>query len=1599
MKKRLLAGLLSLSITFSGIMPARAAELMIEESAAEEEAGIVEVQDPMENGNLDYHTDEFAGNQNEVSGVVDSPVEEDAENLEADPEALISDGLSGEELEVGELIPEQESSDNIDELIGSIDSPAPAVGETFEETTTDEEFADENLALESILTEEVDPDENIDLAGAGSGTCGANLTWTLDSKGTTLTISGSGAMDDYKSDDEVPWHESASSIKNVVIEDGVTSIGNKAFYFFFNMTSVTIPESVTYIGDSAFWHCQGLTSISIPNNVTNIGNSAFGGCTGLSGIRIPSGVTNIGDKAFYGCSNLQYITVADNNEYYSSKDGVLFNKAKTDLICCPVGKTGDYQIPDSVTNIWEEAFNYCKKLNSITIPGSVTSIGDKAFSTCTGLISLTVAESNVYYSSQDGVLFNKQKTELLCCPGGKVGDYNIPNGVESIGRGAFEYCEELTGISLPDSVTNIGDYAFSNCWSIESIIIPDRVVSIGNHAFDGCDRLIGIIIPDSVVTIGDSAFNRCTGIASVTIGKGTTSIGDSAFANCYNLTSIIIPYNVTTIGYKTFSGARLTSITLPAGVTRIADGAFESCYSLSDVYYAGSEEDWGTISIADDNYPLFSATIHYNAGDYEDPSDSTVASGACGDNLTWALDDQGVLTISGSGEMWNYSLDGSGLLPPWNEEGWYSSIKEVVIGNEVASIGSYAFCDCSGLERVTIPESVIDIGEYAFYNCMSLTSVTLPTNIQEIKPGSFAECQALESVTVPGGVMFIGYQAFNGCIQLKDVYYNGTEEEWNSIPIEYENDPLITAKKHCMQIVSIELSASQLTANTNKEINLTGTLKGTDAPEISKLLFQITQTDGNVANVNIKPASIEKEEDGAYTFSQAVTFREAGEYDIKVSYEDSFCEGKAYVLEKVKGLKNTSDDDIRAERGISIIWDESYGDLYQIQSSKDADFSEVVDDYITDEEEYAVESLERFTLYYFRVRNVLNQEIAFYGEWSDSIKILSSNTMLLTDTWNFENPTSKIPVGIYRMFFEEASAKFLQREDNGTRGHCAGMVLSASSSFVGYPGWGEGVTLNEVDKNDFNNDLGCTAIDFVDYAYTYQNVPSFQDGLDYSMDNLRDAVSAFQTNAGNPVFIGMQYEKGGHAVLGYRITEETNDHTKIAVYDCNRPNQKCYVILNGRKGNYTGWKYKGSLNWSSDLPNSKICYADQTIQFVSDYDSKYASDYTLLKTKKNLLGSIILGINPPIGLIMLLDYDLQDVIPIKRFNGIGKDVYNEFWIKNDGPVTFTDLSGEGDISLAGGQLEMTVDPADGCDLTIDLSKGEAVFTNCENDNISIKYELSSDYENSTVTTITGISNGDSKTIQDAEGNIIFTGLENCNITLDANIENVDGTTTATSLDGRKLSGLDPSKEYIVYEIDKKELEIYEDKDENGSFETPVTERKLFSDVTNPNDFFYEPIYWAVDNGITTGYKDNTFRPYNNCNRAAVVTFLWRLAGKPDMGITNAFSDMTGNEDFDHAITWAAAEGITTGYKDGTFRPWDTCHRAAIVTFLWRYAGKPEPTSMASFTDMTGNDDFNKAISWAAEKGITNGYDDGTFRPWNQCLRLAVASFLYRYAHL
>ena len=308
--------------------------------------------------------------------------------------------------------------------------------------------------------------------------------------------------------------QGAITIPSQINGKPVTSIGGAAFYYCSSLTSITIPNSVTSIGSNAFEDCHSLTGITIPNSVTSIGWDAFEDCHSLTSVTIGNSVTSIGVRAFNGCKKLTQINVDKANTTYSSVNGVLFNKDKTELIKYPEGKADtSYAIPNGVTSIggWAfsgcssltsvtigngvtsidcYAFGYCSRLTSITIPDSVTSIDGSAFDGCKKLTQINVDTANTAYSSVNGVLFNKEKTELIRYPKGKADtSYSIPDGVTIIGKNAFAWCDSLRSITIPDGVTIIDRGAFQYCRSLTSITIPDSVTYISAEAFDGCDSL------------------------------------------------------------------------------------------------------------------------------------------------------------------------------------------------------------------------------------------------------------------------------------------------------------------------------------------------------------------------------------------------------------------------------------------------------------------------------------------------------------------------------------------------------------------------------------------------------------------------------------------------------------------------------------------------------------------------------------------------------------------------------------------------------------------------------------------------------------------------------------------------------------------------------------------------------------------------------------------------------------------------------------------------------------------------------------------------------------------------------------------------------
>jgi len=262
-------------------------------------------------------------------------------------------------------------------------------------------------------------------AAATSGSCGKNLTWKFDTKTGTLTISGTGPMNEY--DGYAPWRDISEGIRKVVIRKGVTSICNGAFNNvindYDNLKTVIIPDSVTSIGKCAFYRCKGLTSVNIPDSVTTIGDYAFYWCNGLTSVNIPDSVTSIGSGAFSCCNGLTSVTIPDSvttigDNAFSQCDGLT-----------------SVNIPDSVTSIGHGAFFWCKGLTSVTISGSVTSIADYTFAECLRLTSVT-----------------------------------IPDSVTSVGKCAFADCSGLTSVTIPDSVTSIGKWAFNNnCSSLKDV--------------------------------------------------------------------------------------------------------------------------------------------------------------------------------------------------------------------------------------------------------------------------------------------------------------------------------------------------------------------------------------------------------------------------------------------------------------------------------------------------------------------------------------------------------------------------------------------------------------------------------------------------------------------------------------------------------------------------------------------------------------------------------------------------------------------------------------------------------------------------------------------------------------------------------------------------------------------------------------------------------------------------------------------------------------------------------------------------------------------------------------------------------------------------
>ena len=587
-----------------------------------------------------------------------------------------------------------------------------------------------------------------------------------------------------------------SSLASVVIPSGVTNIGAFAFGKCGSLRSVEIPAGVTRIGEWAFDECCALSSINLSPGVSIIGERAFYGCSSLSSVEFPTSLTLIGPWVFGKCHRLKgayfkgdapnlgtdvflnsssvivnYLpgTKGWGKEFGGRPTAVWNQDAKIPYayttnngaitITKYTGPGGAVTIPSAinglpVTVIQDAAFFYCRELTSIVLLKNVTSIGGGVFPFCDRLASIEVDPANpAYYSTKDGVLFNKDKTCLVRYPGGKSGSYAIPSGVKNIGDNAFGGWSKLDSVTIPNGVTNIGQFAFDSCGNLTSIVIPESVVNLGTGAFQS-GGLKTVVISKATASIANYVFTDCRQLKDISVDRENSAycsvdgvLFDKGRTRLMSYPggkggSYQVPDGVNEINPAAFNGcAYLPSVTLPASVTRMGRDSFAKCGDLMAVYFNGNAP-W-----ADENVFAESKKVvaYYRPGTTGwGPTFGGRPTAVWNGDATTAL--MPAATAQGP---FTYTTNNSAItITKYTGPGGAITIPNAINGLPVTVIRNGAFGCRGDLTNVTIPNSVTSIDETAFFYCSGLTHAVIPKSVTSINGDVFAGCSGLVSIEV-----------------------------------------------------------------------------------------------------------------------------------------------------------------------------------------------------------------------------------------------------------------------------------------------------------------------------------------------------------------------------------------------------------------------------------------------------------------------------------------------------------------------------------------------------------------------------------------------------------------------------------------------------------------------------------------------------------------------------------------------------------------------------------------------------------------------------------------------------------------------------------
>lgn len=684
--------------------------------------------------------------------------------------------------------------------------------------------------------------------GDYNGTCGDNLTWSLDAESGTLTVSGSGDMSDFIVGG-APWYSVRAYVKYVVVGDGVISIGNNAFYDCSALEKITLPQSLKSIDKNALRDCEKLKEAILPSSLEIVDTQAFY-ASGIEQISIPASVKNIGKDAFGWCMDLTSFSVDSDNRIYSSDNyGVLFNKDKSELIKFPCNSPEtDYSVAEGVKHIAENAFENGINLKNVSVPASVSEIGYGAFYNC-ALENIVVSDSNADYSNDAyGVLFDKDKTYLVQYPISSDNEvYIMPDSVTAVQNGAFANAESLKGIALSENIKAIESYAFLYCGSLEYLHIPAGVTEIGEEIIDTgayiCSDSENCFAKDYAQANGFT-FKVCTAHTSGREIMASGNCGESALWILYADGEIVI-FGAGAVDDFEKDGAPwsayaeyIKKATFKEGITNVSDNAFNGCELLDETNLASSVSSIGE-----------SAFKGCSALEEIDISVSVTEIGAD------AFDGSAVKNV-------NYD----GTVTQWCA---------IEFGNEKANPASVAdalFVGGEELGYCVIPDGATKIGAYAFAGYEKLSGIEIPESVSEIGAGAFAGCDGLKYVHIPADVIRIGDE-----IIAPDTYICSDSESAFAKEYAQKNGYVF---KLCANhsVIGVTLSETEITITNKMSYQLTATVIPEGATDVSvswksdrTTVAGVDET-GKITAVSVGEATVTvTTSDGGYSSSCKVT--------------------------------------------------------------------------------------------------------------------------------------------------------------------------------------------------------------------------------------------------------------------------------------------------------------------------------------------------------------------------------------------------------------------------------------------------------------------------------------------------------------------------------------------------------------------------------------------------------------------------------------------------------------------------------------------------------------------------------------------------------